>query len=295
MSVARQIELGHLVCPRSRQPLVVDGARLRGKKSSEAHYALHNGAVPILVLDAQWQKVYADDSARMNEEYAQIQNNSNAPLRRLKAVLTQDYRTAASKQALRSLFTDLPYEALCLSIGGGPTRVDPLLCNVNIGLFDNVDVVADAHCLPYASNHVDAIHCEAVLEHLYDPALAVAEMYRVLKPGARAYVCTPFLQGYHGYPHHYQNYTLSGQQLLLRKAGFEVLNAGVAVGPVYTIVSLIAGFLNEYIPRPFNLPMRYLWGAAGALLRPLDKLIAVKKNAHIFASTTYVLGVKPNI
>jgi predicted SAM-dependent methyltransferase len=34
------------------------------------------------------------------------------------------------------------------------------------GPFANVDVVADAYALPYATGSVDAVHCEAVLEHL---------------------------------------------------------------------------------------------------------------------------------
>ena len=59
-------------------------------------------------------------------------------------------------------------------------REHPSLVNVNIGPFPNVDVVADAHHLPYADASVDAIFCEAVLEHLAQPHEAVKEMFRVL-------------------------------------------------------------------------------------------------------------------
>jgi SAM-dependent methyltransferase len=295
MSVLRQIELGFLICPKTGQPLQLKDQTLTTKDQDQGpQYRLRNGSVPILLTAPHWQDAYASESARMNEEYApRVLSKSRLLMQRIKAFLTQDYRTASSRKAFESLFQGLPVESLCLSIGGGPTRNHPLLCNVNIGPFPNVDVVADAHCLPYAAGCVDAVHCEAVLEHLYDPVVAVKEMYRVLKPGGKAYVCTPFLQGYHGYPHHYQNYTLTGQQHLLRAVGFEVVAAGVCVGPVYTLVSLVAGFLHEYIPPPLNLPLRYLWGAAGAVIRPLDKFIAPKENAHIFASTTYALVLKP--
>jgi SAM-dependent methyltransferase len=257
-------------------------------------YLLRDGLVPILLTDPQWQEAYAQSSPQMNAEYTPDRlRRSRSLFRKAKAFLTQDYRTAECRQSFDDLFRDLPQEALCVSIGGGPARSHSRLCNVNIGPFANVDVVADAHCLPYADNCVDAVHCEAVLEHLYDPAAAVKEMFRVLKPGGRAYVCTPFLQGYHGYPHHYQNYTLTGQQHLLKTAGFDVLRAGVAVGPVYTLVSLIAGFLHNYTPAPFNWPLRYVWGIAGVFIRPLDLIIARRDNAHVLASTTYVLVVKP--
>lgn len=295
MPVARQLELGHLVCPKTKLPLRDAGGILSaGTDAGAQQYPLRDGLVPILLTDPQWQESYALSSSQMNEEYTPGRlQKSQSLFRKAKAFLTQDYRTVECRQSFDDLFRDLPQEALCVSIGGGPTRSHPRLCNVNIGPFANVDVVADAHCLPYADNCVDVVHCEAVLEHLYDPAGAVREMFRVLKPGGRAYVCTPFLQGYHGYPHHYQNYTLTGQQHLLKTAGFEVQRAGVSVGPVYTLVSFIAGFLNEYAPAPFNLPLRYLWGMAGIFIRPLDLIIARRDNAHVLASTTYALAMKP--
>ena len=110
-----------------------------------------------------------------------------------------------------------------------------------------MDVVADAHCLPYADESVDAIHSEAVFEHLYNPVKAAKEIYRVLKPGKKAYICTPFLQAYHGYPHHYQNYTITGHKLLFESVGFRIVEAGTCVGPVHTILHLVAVFLNEYL------------------------------------------------
>ena len=66
-------------------------------------------------------------------------------------------------------------------------REHPSLVNVNIGPFANVDVVADAHHLPYADASVDAIFCEAVLEHLVQPHEAVKELFRVCRSEASVY------------------------------------------------------------------------------------------------------------
>jgi len=291
MNISRQIEAGKLVCPKTRQRLTAANDNQWIENSDRTvRYKFINGRVPVLLTDPDRLEKYANDSERMNQEYAEENINRKPSLfHRIKAVLTQDYRTQASRDALNNLFTGLADDAICISIGGGPSRAHPRLLNLNIGPFPNVEAVADAHCLPYADDCVDVIHCEAVFEHLYNPLQAAREMHRVLKPSGKAYVCTPFMQAYHGYPHHYQNYTLTGHQTLFKSVGFRIVEAGVCVGPVYTLVNLIAVFLNEYIPRPMNMAARYLWGAIGACVRPLDKILATRDNAHVLSSTTYAV------
>lgn len=191
-----------------------------------------------------------------------------------------------------AIFDGLFDDALCLSIGGGPRRDHIMLTNLNIGPYPNVDICADAHLLPYTNESVDAIYCDATLEHLKDPHQAVREMYRVLKKGRKIYVSTPFLQAFHGYPHHYQNYTLTGHKYLFEINGFKSLEVGTAVGPTYTIVSLISTFIAEYSPALLQKLFRIAWGLAGAFIRPLDIILAKRENAYIMASTTYILAVK---
>jgi SAM-dependent methyltransferase len=47
---------------------------------------------------------------------------------------------------------------------------------------------------PFADGAFEAIWCSEVLEHLFDPAFALREMYRIMKPGGRLLVTVP----YHG-------------------------------------------------------------------------------------------------
>jgi SAM-dependent methyltransferase len=183
-------------------------------------------------------------------------------------------------------------DGLFLSVGGGPTRPNRKLTNVNIAPFQNVDVVADAHFLPYFDATADGIYCEAVLEHLRHPADAVREMYRVMKPGARVIAITPFLQAFHGYPNHFQNYTIFGHAALFEDAGFRIEETGVCVGPMYTLFSLGASFMATYLPRIIGIPLRAAWGLLGAALRPLDLFVANRDSAYVMASTTYVLARK---
>jgi ubiquinone/menaquinone biosynthesis C-methylase UbiE len=49
----------------------------------------------------------------------------------------------------------------------------------------------DAGALPFAAGAFDRVYCSEVLEHVVDPAAAVAEIRRVLKPGGVAVLSVP--------------------------------------------------------------------------------------------------------
>ena len=291
LDVATQIKDGKLVCPLTHQRLSVDTqAGSLVTRDGKIRYGYLDGKVPILLPDPGWAAQYASASQRMAEEYAP----SKVARRRSywHWLKTNDYRTRASNAAFDGLFDGLMQDALCLSIGGGPFRRDPRLVNVNIWPFPNVDVVGDAHKLPYAEGCVDAIFCEAVLEHLGEPAGSVREMCRVLRPGGRVYAVTPFIAPYHGYPDHYQSYTLTGHTRLFSSRGFNILESGVCVGPVYTLFNLIYVFLAEFVPKPLNVVARKAWGVLGLGIRPLDRLVQDAGNAHVLASSTFILAHK---
>jgi 2-polyprenyl-3-methyl-5-hydroxy-6-metoxy-1,4-benzoquinol methylase len=53
-------------------------------------------------------------------------------------------------------------------------------------------VVADAYHLPFKKNSVDAIIASEVMEHVYDPKLFISKLGRVLKPGGKLIITTPY-------------------------------------------------------------------------------------------------------
>lgn len=81
-----------------------------------------------------------------------------------------------------------------------------------------------------AAAHYQTVVCHQVLEHVPTPALAVAEMYRVLKPGGKAVITTPHLSRYHELPHDYFRYTEFGLQALFEHAGFRTESSGTYGG-----------------------------------------------------------------
>lgn len=295
LDVREQIASGSLVCPVSRQPLqvTVAGDALTTTDGSRT-YPFLNGRVPILLADPSLLEGYVTASDKMNEEYSAEKNplSLNVILNRVQKMLVPDYRKRSAVAAVSKIFDRQPTSALCLSIGGGPGRCHPALVNVNVGPFPNVEVVADAHQLPYADNSVDAIFCEAVIEHLSRPVKAVQEMFRVLKPGGMVFAATPFLQAYHGYPHHYQNFTLTGHQHLFTSHGFELEESGACVGPIYTMFNLTSKFLRYFLPTVISLPLLVIWNLCSLPLRPLDRLLNEHPKAHMLASLTYLVARK---
>lgn len=289
LNIREQIDSGILVCPKTKKKLIYDGRTHLVTEDRKQRYEIYNGNIPVLLDDPESMGKYRYESEEMNKRYsAESIEGSQSFRSRMMAKLRKDYRSKGCRDAFNDLFENITEESICLSIGGGPTRAHLKLINLNIGPFPNVDVISDAHSLPYADNSVDIIHSEAVVEHLYDPAKAASEMFRVLKPSGKCYVCTPFMQAFHGFPHHYQNYTIVGHRKLFHSAGFEVVSYGTCVGPVFTITNLIHVFIREYFPQPINYPSRVMWVLLSSLIKPLDRVLNKKHNSHILASTTYL-------
>jgi SAM-dependent methyltransferase len=286
-SIESQVAERKLVCPKTRQPLILVDDHLISE-DGKISYPLING-VPILLSPERSAAYLSRQDAAMAAEYNQERPGALRSVYRSLEGAVGDMRTAGSRQAFEAIFQDLPLDALCLSVGGGPVRVHPDLVNLNLGPFANVDVVADAYALPYSDGSVDAVHCEAVLEHLEFPDAAVLEMNRVLRPGGKAFAATPFLQSFHGYPDHYQNFTTTGHRRLFERAGFEIIAAGTCVGPTFALRDLAVNYIRSILPggrigklgsRLFALlTLPILWLDHWANERPLSAYLA---------STTYL-------
>jgi uncharacterized protein YbaR (Trm112 family) len=294
LSLRDQILSGRLVCPKTHRPLILSAGRLTTDDGG-CSYPLVNG-VPVLLPDPERVSAdLAEESGRMASEYERPPGVLQTAFRRMTQAVG-DMRTAESEEAFRASLAGLSDDALCVSVGGGPARVHPSLVNLNLGAFPNVDVVADAYSLPYAGGSVDAFHCEAVLEHLEFPGAAVAEMFRALRPGRLAFVATPFLQVFHGYPSHFQNFTLIGHRRLFDRAGFTVVSAGTCVGPTYMLRDLTVNYLASVLPG--GRAGRILSRLAALATLPLlwiDRVANRRPLSHYLASTTFLLVRKPDL
>jgi len=102
-------------------------------------------------------------------------------------------------------------EGLVLDCGAGrrPVYFDNVV-NFEIVDYETTDVRGVAEVLPFIDGAFDAVLSITVLEHVRDPFLCAKEIARVLKPGGSLICRVPFLQPFHGYPHHYYNMTYQG-------------------------------------------------------------------------------------
>lgn len=184
---------------------------------------------------------------------------------------------------------------LVVDLGSGSRRLADHVLTVDIGPFPEVDLVGDAHRLPFSNGTIGRIVCTGVLEHVNFPERVVGEMLRVLRPGGRVYVGVPFMQGFHpgsGTQQDFQRYTHIGLAQLL--APFRVVESGISGGPS----AALAWILREYLALPFAWSRRLYalsYIAAGPLtswLRWLDVVLDRFPAARRIACGFYLIGEK---
>jgi uncharacterized protein YbaR (Trm112 family) len=290
MSLADQIESGRLVCPDTKRRLVQAPRSLSTDDGSRVFDVIDG--VPVLLPRSHRTR----RSGGPGDEVDYHPVDTSGWRFRVDRFFggMRDHRTAASEEAFDTFIECAGSDRLFLSIGGGPRRRNQALVTLNIAKCDNVDIVGDAHALPYANDSVDGIECEAVLEHLEHPQTAVAEFYRTLRPGGRVYAITPFLQKYHGYPGHFQNFTLQGHEHLFESAGFAIETSGPCVGPAWAITDLGIEFVSQLVPLRGLRGLVILVARCLAIpVRATDRFLNRAPGAVILASTTFVLARKP--
>ncbi|MGW8369153.1 MAG: class I SAM-dependent methyltransferase [Gammaproteobacteria bacterium] len=80
-----------------------------------------------------------------------------------------------------------------------------------------IDRHDDIESLEFEDGSFNAAVCWSVLEHVPHPHKAIAELYRVLKPGGMIWVQLPFLFPYHSSPHDYWRVTPDGLRIWMEE------------------------------------------------------------------------------
>ncbi len=185
---------------------------------------------------------------------------------------------------------DWPQGGSVLYVGGGGRQV-PECINLDIGAFPGVDVIGNIERLPFLESSVDAVECDAVLEHVEHPTQAVGEIHRVLKPGGQVHAVVPFCHPLHAYPSDYNRWTLAGLHTLF--GSFEVLASGVRSGPTAAMLTLVLDYVKLWMPG--RQMQRTAYALAGWLLFPLrylDLILMRRQRAEVLANHFYILARK---
>jgi SAM-dependent methyltransferase len=116
----------------------------------------------------------------------------------------------------------------------------PLTRNLNAA-----DDFYDGTNFPYQQNRFDAVLCNQVLEHVFNPDEFLAEINRVLKPGGKLLISVPFVWDEHEQPYDYARYSSFGLKALLEKSGFKLIRHKKLCADASILFQLINAYLYK--------------------------------------------------
>jgi SAM-dependent methyltransferase len=180
-----------------------------------------------------------------------------------------------------------------LVVGGGAVGLgaDKLYADPDIELIGtdvyashSTSLLCDAHKLPFENGSFDGAWIQAVLEHVLEPHVVVAELHRVLKVDGLVYAETPFMQQVHEGAYDFTRFTQAGHRWLFRR--FEEIRSGSVTGPAVALLwsmryLLRALGLGEKLSR--IIPLMFFW------IRFLDRFCKPEK-ASDAAGGVFFLG-----
>lgn len=185
---------------------------------------------------------------------------------------------------------------LVLDIGSGnrPVTNFSKVIKMDIDPGCAVDVVADAHNIPFSQNTFDLVWLGGVLEHIKKPEVAIREVYRVTKKDGYIYIEIPFFQRVHGAPDDFQRFTISGLEELCCQ--FSKIKSGIICGPssafahiLRSYFALCLSFNNDTL---YHILYYYILGWITLPIKYLDLIVSKYKHAESISFAYYYLGRK---
>ena len=174
-----------------------------------------------------------------------------------------------SLAAARDHYVEAP--ARILDIGCGDMPYYPLFAGVSeeyvgtdIEPGPNVTHVCPVEALDIDAGSFDVVLCTQVLEHSRDPAQALREIARVLRPGGHAFVTTHGVWPFHPYPVDLWRWTQQGLETLVADTPGLTLEQLVAHRGTASALALMANYYVDVVTRRAILaPIR--WATISAL------------------------------
>lgn len=158
---------------------------------------------------------------------------------------------------------------------------------IDVYITPTVDVVCDAHYLPFKESEFDGVWIQAVLEHVVEPKKVVDEIYRVLKKNGIVYAETPFMQQVHEGAYDFTRFTVLGHRYLFKN--FSSILIGANKGTEIVLAWAIKYFFWSIFR---NRKLASFIGIAFQLiLRPFS-ILTSKKSLYDCSSGVYFMGKK---
>lgn len=149
---------------------------------------------------------------------------------------------------------------------------------------------ADAEILPNGRlpdniGDFDAILSTQVLEHVADPALYLAEAYRVLRPGGKLLLSTHGIMIYHPDPVDYWRWTGAGLIKVIGDSGFKAIQLEGMMGLAPTGLQLFLDATHVSVPRLLRRPYTLVFQLLIAATDRLHSAHSRRMNALVYIVT----------
>jgi SAM-dependent methyltransferase len=150
------------------------------------------------------------------------------------------------------------------------------------------DIYYNGIALPFADNSFDSVLCTEVFEHVEQLDDVIIELYRVLKPGGRMIVTTPFMCVEHEMPYDFRRFTFNGLINFMKKNNFKILKAQKLLNNFHVFFQTLNFYICKVFLKKKNKFLRYFvyFGLAGPvnLLSLLANFLLPKINEMYFGS-----------
>lgn len=203
--------------------------------------------------------------------------------------IARDPEGPARWRRLASWLAERP--GLAVNLGAQGQRPVAGMVTLDAEPGEGIDLVADAHRLPFADASLTLVTSTSLFEHLRRPQQAAAELLRCLRPGGSVYLEVPWMYELHGCPMDFQRWTQAGLRELL--GDFEHLDEGVLGGPGSVAARMLRGLVFSLTP---GRRLRYLARTAATWglwwMKYLDAWIPAARRAP-FAQGYWIWARRP--
>jgi SAM-dependent methyltransferase len=164
-----------------------------------------------------------------------------------------------------------------LDVGCGERPYEPLLASAaEVVGFDvpenpHADLHGSIDAIPIEDASFDVVLCLQVLEHVPDPAAAMRELRRAVRPGGRVLLSTHGVYPFHPNPDDLWRWTHDGLERLFRANGaWSSVTVRPGAGTAATVAMLVAHVIDLLAKRvrlrPLGAPFVALLNAGGEVL-----------------------------